>query len=295
MTASLDLSEKQIISETNAGLGLISTELLERGVDRVRMYESCPEFRQELKNFGKVFPGRVELFTKDIFQLGRFAFMDKQDNCSRVDALLKNVPKKSWVDEPVLTVVGALPNLMIIKYLIRSLALQNNPVNYGRIQLFVMIKPEYHRILVADVENNLNHYQPMTVLYKLLFDHELLEIFSRNKFLPWEKHRKHKNSPPESDLNNMYFVKINFKKQLPVPAENLLALYYFVKQFYGRGSNRIIPTIEEMMNNPAYLGSPFTAMVENDLLKSETVESDMADGMLERTITEDVEEKLNFI
>lgn len=45
----LDLSGKQIIAETNAGLGLISAELLARGVNLVRMYESCPHFRTELK------------------------------------------------------------------------------------------------------------------------------------------------------------------------------------------------------------------------------------------------------
>lgn len=45
----MDLSGKQLIAETNAGLGLITAELLERGADLVRMYESCPEFRMELK------------------------------------------------------------------------------------------------------------------------------------------------------------------------------------------------------------------------------------------------------
>lgn len=41
--------ENQIIAETNAGLGLITTELLESGVTSVRLYEPCPEFRFELK------------------------------------------------------------------------------------------------------------------------------------------------------------------------------------------------------------------------------------------------------
>lgn len=45
----LDLSGKQLITETNAGLGLITTELLEKGVNLVRMYEACSEFRTELR------------------------------------------------------------------------------------------------------------------------------------------------------------------------------------------------------------------------------------------------------
>lgn len=50
----LDLSRKQLICETNAGLGLLTMELLERGVKLVRMYESCSEFRAELKVFFKL-------------------------------------------------------------------------------------------------------------------------------------------------------------------------------------------------------------------------------------------------
>lgn len=45
----LDLSGKQLIAETNAGLGLITGELMSRGVNLVRMYEPCSEFQTELK------------------------------------------------------------------------------------------------------------------------------------------------------------------------------------------------------------------------------------------------------
>lgn len=111
--------QNQIIAETNAGLGLITTELLESGVSPVRLYESCPDFRCELKvrldtfssiqlnqklfkDFGAVYPGDVELFTKDIFHLDRYSFMDKQDRGNRVEQLLKNVPKRSWSDGKIL-------------------------------------------------------------------------------------------------------------------------------------------------------------------------------------------------
>lgn len=39
----------QIVSETNAGLGLISKQLLDNGVPLVRLYESCPDFKIYLK------------------------------------------------------------------------------------------------------------------------------------------------------------------------------------------------------------------------------------------------------
>lgn len=40
--------KNQVVAETNAGLGFISTELLERGMPTMRLYESCSDFRQGL-------------------------------------------------------------------------------------------------------------------------------------------------------------------------------------------------------------------------------------------------------
>lgn len=42
-------NKNQIVCETNAGLGLISSELLDSGLPMVRLYEACPEFRIALK------------------------------------------------------------------------------------------------------------------------------------------------------------------------------------------------------------------------------------------------------
>lgn len=39
----------QMICETNAGLGLLTSELLDNGLKWVRLYETCPDFRVTLK------------------------------------------------------------------------------------------------------------------------------------------------------------------------------------------------------------------------------------------------------
>lgn len=41
--------KNQIICETNAGLGLIASELLDAGIPTIRLYESCSDFRFTLK------------------------------------------------------------------------------------------------------------------------------------------------------------------------------------------------------------------------------------------------------
>lgn len=51
-------NKKQIVCETNAGLGLISSELLDHDWPMVRLYEICVEFRTALKvrwNFCLIF------------------------------------------------------------------------------------------------------------------------------------------------------------------------------------------------------------------------------------------------
>ncbi|CAG9821004.1 unnamed protein product [Phaedon cochleariae] len=333
---SVDMSGHQLIAETNAGLGLISTELLENGVQRVRMYESCPDFRKELMNFNEVYPGRIELFTKDIFQLPRFAYIDNMDNANRVHSLLKNVPKRAWIDEPSMTIIGFISSLTFIKYLIKSLALQSGPISYGRIQLFAFMKHKDYAILTAGPEENLNVYQVVSILFNMLFDYELIQRFPRDIFLPWEHHSNKRVYVKNHNHDEIYLVKVNYKKDLPVKIEQLLPLYFFIRQFYGKGNKKIIPTIEkwvpdcgrniivptldhemyfeniniftrfreltptqilsifmEMVNNPTYKGSPFTAMIENSLLKTETVETYIADATLERNFIEDMEEKFD--
>lgn len=49
VVSTIQKNNKQVVCETNAGLGLISSELLDAGVPVVRLCESCPDFRVALK------------------------------------------------------------------------------------------------------------------------------------------------------------------------------------------------------------------------------------------------------
>ncbi|KAJ8926122.1 hypothetical protein NQ315_009979 [Exocentrus adspersus] len=319
--AAFEENQDQIIAETNAGLGLIATELLDSGVRPVRLYEPCPDFRLELKDFGKVYTGQVELFTKDIFHLHRYSYMDQRDSLNRVQTLLKNVPKKSWKDDPVMTIVGSMPRLTFLMYLVKCLCLQYDTARYGRFQMFAIIRPRHYAILNATKQDVLTAYQPWTVLYNLLFDYELLEKFPRKVFLPWETALRQTlltRYPANLEPDKMYLVKINFKKELPLDVEHLLKFFYYVKHFFGRGANRVIPVVEkwipgsglnimlpklkhddffdevdiftqfreltptqllavfkELLNYPSFANSPFTAMIEDDLVKKETMETSL--------------------
>ncbi|CAH2000897.1 unnamed protein product [Acanthoscelides obtectus] len=188
-------TKSQVIAETNAGLGLITTELLEKGVDLIRLYESCSDFRKELKAFGDVYPDRVELFTKDIFHLHRFAFIDKQDNGNRVEALLRGVSKRNWSDDPVMTIIGTMCNLYFLKYLIKSLVLQTGPTLYGRINLFALMRPRDYAVLSATPGDNWIAYSAWAVLFNLFLDYDVLYECPRKMFLPWNSKLKSSTYP----------------------------------------------------------------------------------------------------
>lgn len=91
-------NKNQLVCETNAGLGFISTELLDNGIDLVRLYETCSEFRKTLKDFNDMYPGRIELFTKSLYSAPTLAYMDKVDNGNRIEQILKGIPQKKWTD-----------------------------------------------------------------------------------------------------------------------------------------------------------------------------------------------------
>lgn len=135
-------SPDTIVCESNVGLGLISGDLLDHGIDSLRLYELCPDFREALKEFLVHYHDRVTLFTKDLFQLERLEFIDKHDYGDRVDQLLKNIPFRKWSDSPILTVVGVMTSPKFVLHLIKSVALQSKLSSYGRIQIFALMHSE---------------------------------------------------------------------------------------------------------------------------------------------------------
>lgn len=94
-----------------------------------------------------MYPGRVELFSKDIYHAYSLKYLDHVDNGNRVEQLLRGVPKKDWSDEPVMTIIGAMPSSKFIKYLIKALALQTDFAKYGRVQIFAFMAPRDYTVI----------------------------------------------------------------------------------------------------------------------------------------------------
>ncbi|KAF5294029.1 hypothetical protein FQR65_LT10934 [Abscondita terminalis] len=315
-------SEPHIVCETNAGLGLIATELLREGVEIVRLYESCTEFRLILKNISKLFPERIELFTKDIFHLGSLSYADRYDSGKRVKEMLMGIPLKPWDKDPVMTIIGAMPHQNFLKYLIRMIVLQQEITTYGRVQIFAFMQPSDYEVLESTPDFQSRSYKSNSILFQLLFKTKLLGKYSRKSFLPWKNTK---------DLDNefMYLIKIVTKENLPVSKEHLVYLYYFIREGFRKRKQKLIPTMENwlpgigydlilsthrnkfkdmsiytefselhpnnilhvfqlLLNHSEFKSSPFVALMESQLLKDETVETDAITGT--KTINEDDED-----
>lgn len=72
--------------------------------------------------------------------------LDDIDHGHRMEQLFKNVPKKDWIDKPVMSIIGPMPNSKFIKYLIKILALQTDFAKYGRLQIFAFMSPRDYTV-----------------------------------------------------------------------------------------------------------------------------------------------------
>lgn len=55
-------------------------------------------------------------------------------------------PNYNLILEPVMTIVGAMPTLSFLKYLIKCLCLQTDIATYGRIKIFAVMRPSHYAV-----------------------------------------------------------------------------------------------------------------------------------------------------
>lgn len=90
----------------------------------------------------------MELFSKDLYHAYLLKYLDNIDKGQRIEQIFKNVPKKNWSDEPVMTVIGPMPNRKFINYLIKTIVLQTDFIKYGRLQIFAFMIPHDYIVIL---------------------------------------------------------------------------------------------------------------------------------------------------
>ncbi|PNF30306.1 hypothetical protein B7P43_G15016 [Cryptotermes secundus] len=241
------------VFEVNPGLGFISRELLAAGVQRLWLSESSLAFSQQLKDLKTEFTEKIEIVNKDLFTLPKLAFQDNQDGGSRVRSLFRGVPKSEWKDDPVMKIVGVLPSLSFIKYIIQSHVFQHGVMALGRPEFYFVMTPAHYFCLTCQPGDGYFFYRSTSVLFQLIFEWCLLEKLPRTGFLPWEMKRGTKRWSKVAKVHNidpgtMYLVKIVPRKnffQTVVSADQLQPLWFFVRHNLISRKNRVIPQLEK--------------------------------------------------
>lgn len=299
-----DIKNRKYIAETNAGLGLITKQLIDNGIKKVHMYETCPLFREQLNKLVAE-NKNVKLNDKDLFKMDLYKYLDTKKNDYIIPTILEQIPKTRWKGKPSITIIGAMPNLKFIIYLITSLATQTGLMTHGRIELFAYMRPKDYLSLTATPNNGLTFYRSVSILFQSFFSAKLIGKYPRNVFLPLRTAVKKSSSNIDKDF--LYFVHVETRKDLPLSFEEILPFYHYVSRFYGRGKNRVVPTIESWVPgcgssvvcsgeigiftefgelnpeqilqvyqniamHPSYSVSSFKELMETEAMKYETVE-----------------------
>ncbi|XP_030753407.1 dimethyladenosine transferase 2, mitochondrial [Sitophilus oryzae] len=312
----------QLICETNPGVGVITIELLEKGARKVRLYEPNELFHEPLKVLLQKYLHRIEIVDKDLMHLGKYVYLDNKDPADRVEKLLEGIPKKSWTDDPVMTVVGVLTRNDFIKDLVKSIVSRRNITALGRTDFYMFVFPTDWIKLTE--EDDVNFYLKFwVILYNIFFDFQLIDKFDKVLFMPWITQTKKNKQPLDPD--KLYFIKISMKKSFSISMEDILPFFVFLKCFLRYKNHYIIPTLEswvpdcgktiiaprqehegyfedmgiytkfselnakqviaifrEVLSHPNYTNSPFMETIESETMKFDSIELDM-DEFLAKT------------
>ncbi|GLV43499.1 mitochondrial transcription factor B2 [Carabus blaptoides fortunei] len=226
------LSGNKTILETNPGFGFITRELLD---------------------YGKLdceYPGCLTIFNRDFFSIWKLSYQDRHDNGDRVKRLLSGIENRDWSQEPTLAIIGTLATSNFIRHLILSLIFQFGVMTFGRCELYLVLPPPLYIQLTAGPDTGLLLYRASSVLFQIFCDYQILNKVPRKAFLPWDNTREFKANATLNKFNgidpdSMYLTRIVFKENLPVPADRLQHIWYFVRHMMLSRRHRVIPNLEK--------------------------------------------------
>lgn len=229
------------IVEVNPGFCILTEELLKIHKGKIYLYESSIYFNKFLEDTNKKYSQNVVTKIGDFFGIAKLAFQDKMDEGTRVRDLLGHFATDD--KNKILQIVGAMPGLYFMKYLLMLILFHNSTYFMGRADLYIVMPGHQYRFLTdSQIQNRKNRTIP--ALFQLLFDYKLLSKVPKLHYLPWISASAHKNDTV-LDEHFMYIVNIKQKDTLPCNAKYLPLLWYFFKPQTQSKSTRVIPMLEQ--------------------------------------------------
>ncbi|KAL1123557.1 hypothetical protein AAG570_002634 [Ranatra chinensis] len=244
------LKNDTIVFEANPGFGYLTSQMLEAGVRRIHAFETITPFREVMAQLSET-TDRLRLFTTNMIQVWKIAYLDRLDNGSRLRGLMAGVETRRWEEDSVVKFVGAVPSSKFMKHIILSIIFQSGIVLYGRPEFYILMNP--HTYIHLTIGRSVAHlaYSPITVIFDLFFDWKPLTSVDRRAFLPWQPHGLKPKieviiSIYKLDPDKLYLVKMVPKRDLyeRIPLEMMKPFWYFVNHNLTSKRLRVIAQLE---------------------------------------------------
>ncbi|KAG5314475.1 TFB2M transferase, partial [Acromyrmex insinuator] len=237
------------VAELNPGFGILTRELLKAGVPLIHLYESNLGLHKILEIICTKYPGKLKLisFKSNLFGITR-AFYDDKATKKYQDSF-KAIESKNWEDETYMQIIGACDDANLFTFIIQNLIFRNGFMFYGRPVFYIAILPSVWN--KYNILTSLNKYTYTKVMFKLMFNYELLGTLSREAFIPWPKKKQYKRNPTilsaKQNYEQLYVIKLEPKADIyaQLSSKDWIIFSYFVRHHMQKRCNRVIPALEK--------------------------------------------------
>ncbi|XP_055536748.1 dimethyladenosine transferase 2, mitochondrial [Wyeomyia smithii] len=248
------LSADALLAEVNPGPGLLTRELLKDGVQRLMLVEDDEQFEPVLRSLMATYRD-VDWSLKVANFNGhwRQVYYDSEDSRRKLQDLLEGMPRKRWKDEPNIRLFSIVDSTRFFKAMMGCLANQTGLFSRGRCEMVLVLPPLVYVQLTCTKAAGYAMYRQQSVMFQLLFEHELLGTIPRRHILPWaakppkRKIRSERQPYEQTQQDEWYLMRIVPRKDLHdfcLP-DDLKLLRFFVYQHLISRTNRIIPALEK--------------------------------------------------
>lgn len=221
------------VLELNPGLCLLTRHLLEFNINKLILYEVSPLFKESIIRLQEEYAQKIDFKIADLNDIGLIEYRDNQDDGSRIKETFGNLTSHT------LKIVGTMPGLKLMRYLIKSIVTLNKEDILGKPDMYVVMFPNDYMYLT---ERESGKHKPVPAMFHLLFDYKSILKVPRKDFIPWDNITT-KKEPIDKDY--LYLVNIKRKDTLPCKKEHLQLLWFFFQKNTVGTHLRVIPSLEQ--------------------------------------------------
>jgi len=248
-----NLDPEATVIEFNPGFGVLTSYLKnELGFRYVNCFEDDSQLGDRLtEKFG------VNVIPFNFISFPRLHHADKQDAAGRVGAMLSKINHGN----SKLYIFGATGNSSLLNFSIRTLVtrrvLFEEDFPWDGISFYIALGSKPTIIFTSSPQSLYTLYRPASILFQLLFHHQVLGTLPRKAFLPWEtREAAHELKDPserykrvriqyDPETISLLHFRPNMEVIERVGKDKLIQLWYFIRHNLHSRKNPVISELEQ--------------------------------------------------